>query len=86
MNVEDTITIPKPAKGKARGLVSVKAAEASLARGLKAVSEVYGFMLEPDDVRFSVLSTRREGGVAVITYGARGRKLDAAQLAYELNN
>lgn len=86
MNVEDHITIPKPKKGETRGLVSEGAARASLDRGRKRASEAYGFLLGADDPRFSVVATRREGGKAIVTYGARGRKLDAAQLAYELNN
>lgn len=86
MNHEDTITIPKPAKGATRGLVSVKAAQASLDRGLQEVSKVYGFDLAHDDPRFSVVATRREGDRAVVSYGANGRQLDASQLAYELNN
>ena len=86
MSHEDTFRLPKPADGAKRGIVSVKAAQASLDRGLKAVSEVYGFDLSADDPRFSVVATRREGGSAVVSYGAKGRKLDAAQLAYELNN
>lgn len=86
MNVEDSIAIPKPAKGETRGQITVKAAQASLYRGLRAVSKTYGFDLSVDDPRFSVVATRREGGKAIVSYGAKGRKLDAAQLAYELNN
>lgn len=86
MNYEDTLTIPKPPEGASRGLISVKAAQASLDRGLKEVSKVYGFALTVDDPRFSVIATRREGGRAIVIYGARGRNLDASQLAYELNN
>lgn len=86
MNVEDAITIPKPGKGETRGQITVRAAQASLDRGLRAVSKTYGFALKADDPRFSVVATRREGGKAIVSYGAKGRKLDAAQLAYELNN
>lgn len=86
MNFEDTITIPKPKKDERRGTVTVKAAQASLERGLKAISGNYGFDLAIDDPRFSVVGSRREGDKAIITYGAKGRKLDAAALAYELNN
>jgi len=86
MNYEDTLTIPAPKKGEGRGIITVKAAEASIKRGLKAISGNYGFDLAADDPRFSVVGSRREGSKAVVTYGARGRKLDASQLAYELNN
>lgn len=86
MNTEDTITIPKPKKGEARGIISEGAAKASLERGRRGVSQVYGFVLAEDDPRFSVVATRREGSKAIVTYGAGGRKLDGAQLAYELNN
>jgi len=86
MNYEDTLTIPAPKKGEGRGIITVKAAEASIKRGLGAISGNYGFLLSLDDPRFSVVSTRREGRKAFVIYGARGRKLDAGQLAYELNN
>lgn len=86
MNFEDTLTTPKPKKGEKRGVVTVKQAEVSLARGHKAISDNYGFTLGEGDPRFSVVSTRREGGKAIVVYGANGRRLDAAQLAYELNN
>lgn len=86
MNHEDSITIPKPGKGEKRGLVTDKQAAASLSRGLKAISGNYGFDLNAGDPRCSVVSTRREGGKAIVTYGPNGRRLDASQLAYELNN
>lgn len=86
MNFEDSITIPKPAKDAKRGMVTIKQAEASLARGLKAISDNYGFDLEKGDPRCSVRATRREGDKAIVTYGPHGRRLDASQLAYELNN
>lgn len=86
MNFEDSITIPKPKKGERRGTITVKAAQASIARGLKAISGNYGFDLDVADPRFSIVGARREGSTAIVTYGPKGRKLDAAALAYELNN
>jgi len=86
MSFEDTITIPKPKKEERRGVITVKAAQASLDRGLKAISQNYGFDLAVDDPRFSIVGSRREGDKAIVTYGMKGRKLDAAALAYELNN
>jgi len=83
---EDAFNIPKPKEGKTRGEVSVKAAEASLARGLAQTSRNMGFEITADDPRFTVQATRREGSKAIVTYGMRGRKIDAVQLAYELNN
>jgi hypothetical protein len=86
MSYEDTITIPKPQKGEARGVVTSKQAQAALNRGLKGVSEIYGFDLPANDPRCTVRGTRREGDKAIVTFGANGRRLDADQLAYELNN
>ena len=86
MNFEDTIIIPKPKRDEQRGLVTVKQTRASLVRGHQKFSEHYGFELQEGDPRFSVLGTRREGNRAIITYGMTGRRLDADQLAYELNN
>lgn len=83
---EDVFSIPKPKEGKPRGEVSLKAAQASLDRGLKQMGVVCGFEIGVDDPRFSVQATRREGSKAIVTYGMRGRKIDARQLAYELNN
>lgn len=83
---EDTISIPKPKKGEDRGVITERQALLSLSRGLKAVSDIYGFELPADDPRCSVVGTRREGDKAVVTYGMNGRRLDAAALAYELNN
>lgn len=53
---------------------------------LKALNDVHGFDLSEDDPRCSVIGTRGEGDTAIVTSGARGRKLDATALAYELNN
>lgn len=81
---DDVISLK--AKKDERPVVSVSQAKASLARGLKAMTEFYGFELSESDPRFSIVGTRREGDKAIVTYGAKGRRLDAAQLAYELNN
>lgn len=86
MSIEDAFTIPRPKNGQARGVVTTAAAAASLDRGRREASKVYGFELAADDPRCVVVGTRREGGKAIVTYGSRGRRLDAAQLAYELNN
>ena len=86
MNYEDSIRIPKPPKDGKRGIVSERAAQASLVRALANASKMYGFDLDAGDPRVTIVSSRREAGKAIVTYGARGRKLDAAQLAYELNN
>lgn len=86
MNFEDRFSIPKPAKGAKRGLVTEKQAQASLDRGRAGCSKFYGFALDAADTRCAVRATRREGGEAFVIYGANGRRLDAGQLAYELNN
>lgn len=83
---DDVINIPMPKAGKTRGLVTVRQAQASLDRGLKRIGEACGFEIAVSDPRFAVMATRREGGKAIITYGMKGRKIDATQLAYELNN
>ena len=85
MNFEDKITLKKP-KGSDRYTATARQAKASLARGLKGVSETYGFELEQGDRRASVISTYRQGEVATVVYGMNGRLLTADQLAYELNN
>ena len=86
MSYEDSFSIPKPTKGEKRGIVTAKQAKASLDRGRKECSKIYAFDLPEDDPRCVVRSTHREGGKAFVSYGANGRRLDADQLAYELNN
>jgi len=85
MTFEDTIAMRKP-KGGGRPTVTEGQMKGSLERARKQISTFYGFELSADDPRIAVWSTRREGGNAIVVYGGRGRRLDASQLAYELNN
>ncbi|PAP94514.1 hypothetical protein [Mesorhizobium wenxiniae] len=76
MTFEDSINVPKPAKGATRGIITEKQAAASLALAEKAFGES----------RFGLLRSERRGGVVSLLYGLKGRALDAKALAYELNN
>ncbi|MFK0687980.1 hypothetical protein ACFX5Q_07215 [Mesorhizobium sp. IMUNJ 23033] len=76
MTFEDTIKVPRPAKGKTRGLITEKQAEDSLALAAKAF----------DGATFGVLRSERGAGTVTVLYGLKGRALDAKGLAYELNN
>ncbi|RWF71876.1 hypothetical protein [Mesorhizobium sp.] len=76
MTFHDHITVPKPKKGEARGTVTIAAVEASLA----TAAEEFG------DHPFGLLRAERSGDTVTLTYGVKGRVLDAAALAYELNN
>jgi hypothetical protein len=76
MTFEDVIKVPKPGKDERRGIVTVKQAEASLSAAAKAFGES----------RFGLLRAERSDGVVSLLYGLKGRPLDAASLAYELNN
>lgn len=76
MTFEDSISIPKPKKGETRGIITVKAAEASLAAAAAAFGEA----------KFGLLRAERSAGRISLLYGLKGRQLDAGALAYELNN
>ncbi|RWB98865.1 MAG: hypothetical protein EOQ56_19210 [Mesorhizobium sp.] len=76
MTFEDSIKVPKPAKGTPRGIITAKQAEQSLALAAKAFGES----------RFGLLRSERRAGVVSLVYGLNGRALDAKALAYELNN
>lgn len=76
MTFEDSIKVPRPAKGKTRGLITEKQAADSLALAAKAF----------DGAAFGLLRSERSGGVISLLYGFKGRALDAKGLAYELNN
>ncbi|OWK18308.1 hypothetical protein AJ88_03765 [Mesorhizobium amorphae CCBAU 01583] len=76
MTFEDSIKVPRPAKGKTRGLITEKQAQASLTLAAKAF----------DGAAFGVLRTERGAHIVSVLYGLRGRALDAKGLAYELNN
>lgn len=75
MTFEDDITFKKPKNGS-RGVITVKAAEASLARAAAAFGEA----------KFGLLRAERSAGTVSLLYGLKGRQLDAKALAWELNN
>ncbi|QND67651.1 hypothetical protein HB777_29415 [Mesorhizobium loti] len=76
MTFEDSIKVPKPAKGATRGSITEKQAAASLALAAKAFGES----------RFGLIRAERGRGAVSVLYGLNGRALDAKGLAYELNN
>ncbi|MER8882606.1 hypothetical protein [Mesorhizobium sp. M0816] len=76
MTFEDSVKVPKPAKGAPRGIITEKQAEQSLALAAKAFGES----------RFGLLRSERRAGVISLVYGLNGRALDANGLAFELNN
>mgnify|MGYP005995439999 CR=1 FL=1 len=73
--MEDRFKIAMP-KGATRPVVS----EAAVQKSLDRAANVFG------DAKFGMVRVDRSGADLSITYGVEGRALDAAALAYEINN